>query len=93
MDFDDDLIQTDTDEDTYIYIGRFDPDGFPIVTSRKFHDHASVALQAISLVALIAQTIRSEPLQQIIIRHTEGTLVCIEPNIDGYIAYLKSDSD
>ncbi len=89
MDFDEDLIQSD--EDTSVYIGRFDPAGFPIVTSRQFHHHASVTLQAISLVSLIEQTIQSEPLHKILIRHEDGSIVCVEPHEDGYIAYLKSD--
>ena len=79
------------DQDTYVYIGRFDPAGFPIVTSRHLHHHASVTLQAISLVSLMAQSIRSEPLQEILIRHENGSTVYVEPNVDGYIAYLKPD--
>lgn len=94
MNLDDDLMsgqELQGDQDTYIYIGRFDPAGFPIVTSRHFHHHASVTLQAISLVSLMAQSIRSEPLQEILIRHEDGSTVCVEPNVDGYIAYLKPD--
>ncbi len=91
MDYDNEINQDD--ETTYIYIGRFDPAGFPIVTSRHFHHHASVTLQSISLVALMAQTIRSEPVGQILIRHENGSTVCVEPNIDGYIAYLKQDCE
>jgi hypothetical protein len=88
MDYENELVR---EESTYIYIGRFDLAGFPIVTSRQFHHHASVTLQAISLVALMAQTIRSEPVGQILIRHDSGLTVCVEPNVDGYIAYLKQD--
>ena len=94
MNLDDDSMsghELQGDQDTYIYIGRFDPAGFPIVTSRHLHHHASVALQAISLVSLIAQSIRSEPLQEIVIRHEDGSTVYVEPNVDGYIAYLKPD--
>jgi hypothetical protein len=89
MDFDEDLIPPN--EDTSVYIGRFDPAGFPIVTSRHFHHHASVTLQAISLVSLIEQTLPSEPLHQILIRHEDGSIVCVEPHVDGYIAYLQPD--
>jgi hypothetical protein len=89
MDFDEKPIQHDGDSS--VYIGRFDPAGFPIVTSRHFHHHASVTLQAISLISLIEQTLQSEPLHQILIRHEDGSIVCVEPHVDGYIAYLQSD--
>ncbi len=89
MDFDEDLIHNN--ENTYIYIGRFDPAGFPIVTSRHLHHHASVTLQAISLISLIEQILQSEPLHKIVIRHEDGSSIYVEPHVDGYIAYLKPD--
>jgi hypothetical protein len=92
MDLNEDVIHNhEDDEDTFIYIGRFDPAGFPIVTSRQFHYHASVTLQAISLVSLIEQTLQPEPLHKILIRHEDGSVICVEPHVDGYIAYLKPE--
>jgi hypothetical protein len=76
-------------EKTLICVGKFDPSGFPIVTSRHFGNLATATLQAISLASLIKQTIQTEPLQHLLLRLADGSIVRVESHEEGFIAYLQ----
>ena len=86
---DEELSQFNEDENTVICVGKFDAAGFPIVTSRHLGSLATATLQALGLAALLNQTIQTEPLQGILMRLEDGSVVRIEPNENGYIAYLQ----
>ena len=86
---DEELAQFNEDENTVICVGKFDAAGFPIVTSRHLGSLATATLQALGLAALLNQTIQTEPLQGILMRLEDGSTVRIEPNENGYIAYLQ----
>ena len=83
------ISQFNDNENTLVCVGRFDAAGFPIVTSRHLGRMATAALQALGLVALLNETIQTEPLKEIIIRLENGSVVRIEPSENGYIAYLQ----
>lgn len=78
------------DESTLVCIGKFDPAGTPLITSRHLSQHATVTFQAISLHKMFAQLVRDEPLQAAYIRHEDGSVIRVEPNQDGFIAYLDN---
>ena len=86
---DEEFPQFNDNENTLICIGKFDAAGFPIVTSRQWESLATATLQALGLVALLNQTIQMEPLQGILMRLEDGSIVRIEPTDNGYIAYLQ----
>lgn len=86
---DEEFSQFNDDENTLICIGKFDASGFPIVTSRHLESLATATLQALGLAALLNQTIQMEPLQGILMRLEDGSIVRIEPTENGYIAYLQ----
>jgi hypothetical protein len=86
---DEELSQFKDNENTLVCIGKFDAAGFPIVTSRHLGSLATATLQALGLAALLSQTIQPEPLQGILMRLDDGSIVRIEPNDNGYIAYLQ----
>ena len=86
---DEELAQFNEDENTVICVGKFDAAGFPIVTSRHLGSLATATLQALGLAALLNETIQTEPLQGILMRLEDGSTVRIEPNENGYIAYLQ----
>ena len=86
---DEEFPQLNDNENTLICIGKFDAAGFPIVTSRQFESLATATLQALGLAALLNQTIHIEPLQGILMRLEDGSIVRIEPTDNGYIAYLQ----
>ncbi len=86
---DEEFSQFNDDENTLICIGKFDAAGFPIVTSRQWESLATASLQALGLAALLNQTIHMEPLQGIVMRLEDGSIVRIEPTETGYIAYLQ----
>lgn len=87
---DEESSQFNDDENTLICIGKFDAAGFPIVTSRQLESLATATLQALGLAALLNQTIHMEPLQGIVMRLEDGSIVRIEPTENGYIAYLQT---
>jgi hypothetical protein len=87
---DEEFSQFNDDENTLICIGKFDAAGFPIVTSRQLESLATATLQALGLAALLNQTIHMEPLQGIVMRLEDGSIVRIEPTENGYIAYLQT---
>jgi len=86
---DEEFSQFNDDENTLTCIGKFDAAGFPIVTSRQLESLATATLQALGLAALLNQTIHMEPLQGILMRLEDGSIVRIEPTENGYIAYLQ----
>jgi hypothetical protein len=86
---DEEFSQFNDNENTLICIGKFDAAGFPIVTSRQLESLATATLQALGLAALLNQTIQMEPLQGILMRLEDGSIVRIEPTDNGYIAYLQ----
>ncbi len=80
---------SDDSEETLICVGKFDSSGFPIVTSRNLGKLATATLQALSLASLINQTIQTEPLQGLLLRQEDGSVVRVEPHEEGFIAYLQ----
>ncbi len=86
---DEELSQFNDNENTLVCVGKFDAAGFPIVTSRHLGSLATATLQALGLAALLSQTIQSEPLQGILMRLDDGSVMRIEPHGNGYIAYLQ----
>lgn len=86
---DEELSRFNEDENTVICVGKFDAAGFPIVTSRHLGSLATATLQALGLAALLNKTIQTEPLQGILMRLEDGSTVRVEPNENGYIAYLQ----
>lgn len=87
---DEDLFDLhDDDDDTLICIGKFDAAGFPIITSRSLGGLATATLQALSLASLIGQTIQIEPLQGLLLRQEDGSVVRVDPHEEGFIAYLQ----
>ena len=86
---DEELSEFNDNENTLVCIGKFDAAGFPIVTSRHLGPLATATLQALGLAALLNETIQTEPLQEILMRLDDGSVVRIEPNGNGYIAYLQ----
>jgi hypothetical protein len=86
MDFD--------NESTLVCIGKFDPNGIPIITSRHLSQYATATFQAISLKKMLAQVLQStEPLEVAYIRHQDGTTIRIDRNAEGFIAYLERVSE
>ncbi len=86
---DEEFSQFNDDENTLVCIGKFDAAGFPIVISRQLGPLATATLQALGLAALLNETIQTEPLQGILMRLDDGSIVRIEPTGNGYIAYLQ----
>lgn len=86
---DEEFSEFNDDKSTLACVGRFDAAGFPIVTSRHLGSLATATLQALGLAALLNQTIQDEPLQGILMRLNDGSVVRIEPHENGYIAYLQ----
>jgi len=86
---DEELSEFNDDENTLVCVGKFDAAGFPIVTSRHLGSLATATLQALGLAALLNQTIQTEPLEVILMRLDDGSIVRIEPHGNGYIAYLQ----
>jgi hypothetical protein len=80
------------DESTLVCVGKFDPAGIPMITSRHLSQQATVTFQAISLHNLLSEMIQAEPLEAAYIRHEDGSVIRIEPNSDGFIAYLEDRS-
>jgi hypothetical protein len=79
------------DDSTLACVGKFDPQGVPIVTSRHLSQEAMVTFQAISLHRLLGEMIEGipqEPLETIYIRHENGSTVRVDRNFDGFIAYI-----
>jgi hypothetical protein len=82
MDFD--------NESTLVCIGKFDPAGVPIITSRHLSSYATATFQAISLKKMMGQVLQSsEALEVAYIRHQDGTTIRIDRNEEGFIAYLE----
>jgi hypothetical protein len=77
------------DESTLVCVGKFDPAGVPVITSRHLSQQATVTFQAISLHKMFGQLIRDERLEVAYIHHEDGSVIRVEPNVDGYIAYLE----
>jgi hypothetical protein len=77
-------------ESTLVCIGKFDPAGIPIITSRHLSSYATATFQAISLKKMIAQVLQSsDSLDVAYIRHQDGTTIRIDRNVEGFIAYLE----
>lgn len=86
---DEDISEFNDNENTLVCIGKFDAAGFPIVISRQLGPLATATLQALGLAALLNETIQTAPLQGILMRLNDGSIVRIEPTGNGYLAYLQ----
>ncbi|MEB3295478.1 MAG: hypothetical protein VKJ24_20180 [Synechococcales bacterium] len=75
-------------DSTLICVGKFDPVGLPILTSRHLSPQATVTFQAITLKTLFENAIRPEPLQSAYIHSTDGSSIRVERTTDGFVAYL-----
>ncbi len=78
-----------SNESTLVCIGKFDHNGFPQITSPHFSQQATVVLQTIALAPMVAQLIGNETLQSARMRHTDGSVIRIERDAQGFTAYLE----
>lgn len=77
------------DSATLICVGKFDLKGLPLVMSRHLSQQATVTFQALSLEGLLSEALQQEQIEGLIIHHQDGSLIRVDRNHEGFIAYLE----